>query len=303
MGTAILLLAVIASSQITDVEKDLKKHIKNDTLEGWTSGGMLSLTFAQVSLTNWAAGGQNSISINGLANMYINYLKGNTGWENRLDLGYGIQKQGKENNWIKMDDKIELMSKYGRKAAKYWYYSALLSFKSQMAPGYNYPDDSTKISNFLSPGYILAAIGMDFKTSNNFSAFIAPFTAKITIVNDKNLSDIGAFGVDSGKTFRSEYGGYIRIFYKKNIQENITIQSKLDLFSNYLHNPQNIDINWEALLTIKISKLITMNLSTTLLYDDDIKVPVDRNDDGIAESEGVRTQFKEVLGIGFSYNF
>ncbi len=289
-------------SQVTDTEEALKEQ-NTDTVEGWKTGGMIAITFSQVSLTNWAAGGQNSISVNGFVNLYANYLKGNTSWENRFDLGYGILKQGKEGDWMKTDDKIELMSKYGRKASKHWYYSALLSFKSQMTPGYNYPNDSNKISNFLAPGYVVGAIGMDYKPSGNFSAFIAPFTSKITIVNDKDLSDAGAFGVDSGQTVRVEYGGYVRVFYKKNIQKNISFQTKLDLFSNYLHNPQNIDINWETLLEVKVSKWITMNITTTLLYDDDTKVAVDRDNDGVMDGEGVRTQFKEVLGVGFSYKF
>jgi hypothetical protein len=302
LSFTLVVTAMPLFSQITEAEKELKNHAK-DTIEGWKTGGMIAVTFSQVSLTNWAAGGQNSISLNGLANIYANYFKGNTSWENRFDVGYGILKQGKEGNWMKTDDKLELMSKYGRKATKHWFYSAFLSFKSQMTPGYNYPDDSTKISNFLAPAYVLGAIGMDYKPSENFSAFIAPFTSKITIVNDKELSAIGAFGVDTGQTMRIEFGGYARFFYKKDFSQNITLQTKLDLFSNYFHNPQNIDINWETLIAVKVSKWITMNLATTLLYDDDIKVPVDRNNDGIIDGEGVRTQFKEVLGVGFSYKF
>lgn len=297
-----LLLSFSLFSQVTDAEKELKKQA-TDTVEGWKTGGLFSLTFSQVSLTNWAAGGENSISVNGLVNLYANYLKNKTSWENTFDLGYGILNQGKENNWMKTDDKVELMSKYGRKASKNWYYSGLLSFKTQMTPGYNYPDDSTKISNLLAPGYVLGAIGMDYKPSKKFSAFLAPFTSKITIVNDKDLSAAGAFGVDTGKTIRTEFGGYIRLFYKTDIQKNITLQTKLNLFSNYLHNPQNIDINWETLIMIKVAKYITMNLTTTLLYDDDIKVAVDRNNDGVPDGMAVRTQFKEVLGVGFAYKF
>jgi len=297
-----LLLSVSLFSQVTDSEKELKKQT-TDTVEGWKSGGLFSLTFGQVSLTNWAAGGENSISVNGLVNLYATYLKDKTSWDNTFDMGYGILNQGKENNWMKTDDKVELMSKYGRKAFKNWYYSGLLSFKTQMTPGYNYPNDSNKISNLLAPGYVLGAIGMDYEQSKKFSAFLAPFTSKMTIVNDKDLSAVGAFGVDTGKTIRTEFGGYIRLFYKIDIQKNITLQTKLDLFSNYLHNPQNIDIDWETLVMIKVAKYITMNLTTTLLYDDDIKVAVDRNNDGIPDGMAVRTQFKELLGVGFAYKF
>ncbi len=290
-------------AQVTDKEADLKKQ-NTDTIEGWKYGGMFSLSFSQTSLTNWSAGGENSISINGMANLFANYKKGNSTFENYLNLGYGLLKQGKSSNFMKTDDKIEFVSKYGKKASKSWYYSALLSFNSQFTAGYNYPDDSTVISNFLAPGYVLGAIGMDYKPNKTFSAFIAPLTSKITIVNDKILSDAGAFGVDSGKVARNEFGGYVRIFYKKDISKNILFQTKLDLFSNYLHNPQNIDINWENLIDIKLNKFLSAVITTTLIYDDDIAIGIDSNNDGnIDKKVNSKIQFKEVLGIGLSYKF
>ena len=85
--------------------------------------------------------------------------------------------------------------------------------------------------------------------------------------------------------------------------ENITILTKLDLFSNYMDNPQNIDVGWETLLTMKVNKYISATLTTHLIYDDDIDIAVDTDNDGITDETGPRTQFKEVLGIGFTYNF
>jgi len=302
-ATAIVLFNFSLFAKVTDKEADLKKQ-NTDTIEGWKYGGMFSLNFAQTSLTNWSAGGQNSIAINSMANLFANYKKGNSSWENYLNLGYGILKQGKKANFMKTDDKIEFVSKYGKKASKSWYYSGLLSFNSQFTAGYNYPDDSTIISNFLAPGYVLGAIGMDYKPNKNFSAFIAPLTSKITIVNDKILSDAGAFGVDTGSVVRTEFGGYVRIFYKKDITKNILFQTKLDLFSNYLHNPQNIDINWENLINIKLNKFLSAVITTTLIYDDDIAIGIDDNNDGTIDKQvNSKIQFKEVLGIGLSYKF
>lgn len=298
-----LTINIVSYSQVVDAEKDLKK-VYNDTIDGWKKGAVFSLNLSQVSLTNWSAGGQNSISINGLANMFAIYKMKKTSWENYLNLGYGLLKQGKESDFIKTDDKIEFVSKYGKKASKSWYYSALLSFNSQFTNGYNYPNDSVEISKFLAPGYVLGAVGMDYKPNKNFSSFIAPFTSKITIVNDKSLSDNGAFGIDTGKVFRNEFGGYIRLAYNKEISKNIVFTTKLDLFSNYLHNPQNIDINFETLINIKLNKFLSAVITTSLIYDDDIKIGIDTNNDGIIDKEvNSKIQFKEVLGIGLSYNF
>jgi hypothetical protein len=180
-----------------------------------------------------------------------------------------------------------------------------------MAPGYNYPDNTNKISDLFSPAYLLLALGLDYKPNAYFSAFIAPFTAKFTIVNDKRLSDAGAFGVKPGNKSLSEFGGYLRAIYTKNdfkneFLKNVSFTTKIDLFSNYLKKPQNIVINWETLIALKVNKFISANLNTQLIYDDKIMVPFDKNRNGTIEpGEGIRSkiQFKEILGVGLSYNF
>ena len=116
-------------------------------------------------------------------------------WENFLDLGYGINLQGNENNWIKTDDKIDFTSKYGYTASKNWSYSALFNFKTQFSDGYNYPNDSIKISGLFAPAYILESIGMDFQSESGFSCYFSPATIKITVVGNQELANIGAFGV------------------------------------------------------------------------------------------------------------
>jgi len=301
-------------SQIADAEKNLKTR-SADTSVGWQKGGTITLNMSQVSLTNWAAGGQNSISGNGLLSLFAHKKNGNSSWQNYLEIGYGTIKQGKNANWWKTDDKIDFTSKFGKKAFSGWYYAGLLNFKTQMTAGYKYPDESTKISDLLAPGYLLGAIGLDYNENDNFTAFFAPVTAKTTFVKDQALANAGAFGVEpaiynpggemlsEGENIRTEFGGYLRLFYKKDLMENISMQTKLDLFSNYLKNPQNIDISWEVLLSMKVNKYISATLSTHLLYDDDINIAIDNDNDGTTDSNGPKTQFKEVFGVGFSYKF
>jgi hypothetical protein len=83
--------------------------------------------------------------------------------------------------------------------------------------------------------------------------------------------------------------------YNFTIAKNIDLKSKLELFSNYLNNPQNIDVNAEALFNFKVNEWFSASLQWTLIYDDDIDI---RDADG---NIGPRTQFKSVLGIGISY--
>lgn len=291
-------------SQITDNETVLRK-IEKDTITGWKTGGVFAITGSQTSLTNWSAGGENSISLNALLSVFANYKKGKGAWDNSLDVGYGLMKQGwgDEIPFSKTDDKVDLMSKFGYRAFKSWYYAALFNVKTQMTPGYKLPTDTVKISNFLAPAYVIAAIGMDYKPDNHLSVFIAPLTAKWTIVNDPVLSAAGAFGVNPGEILKTEFGGYIRFIYTKNnftapFLKNISFTTKLDLYSNYLKDPQFIDVNWETLIAMKVNKYITISLITHLIYDFDIKFVSDVTGDPVD-----KVQFKEIFGVGFSYKF
>ncbi len=306
--TLTILIAVftigINLAQITGSEGSLKK-ISQDTTDGWKKGGIFALTFGQSNFTNWAAGGINTLSLNGIAGLFANYKQGKLTWDNTLDLGYGLQKQGKGGSSIlmKTDDKFNFASKLGLKATEKLYYAALIDFKTQFTNGYNYPNDSIKISGLLAPAYLLVAIGIDYRPNKDLSVFVAPLTSKTTIVNNQRLADMGAFGVDSTKNIRNEFGGYLKAVYTKEVVKNVSLITKLGLFSNYLNTPQNIDVDWEVLLGMKINKYITANLSTQLLYDHDIDVPLDSNNDGIVDGAGKRIQFKEILGIGFSVKF
>jgi hypothetical protein len=288
-----------------------------DSTKNWIKGGDLGLSFSQSSFTNWAAGGENAVSLTAYTNVFSNYKKGNNAWDNSLSLAYGLLQSG-HTAPRKNEDKIDFTSKYGRLAfLKHWYYTAMVNAKTQFADGYNYPDDSTVISRFAAPAYVLASLGLDYKTADGtFSLFLSPATLKSTIVNDTRLANAGAYGVEAaeldtagvvikeGKKVRYELGGYVRAQYKRDIAKNVNLATKLELFSNYLDNPQNIDVNWEILLNMKINKFMTANVATQMIYDHDIPVPVERQENGIkVMGTGPRLQFKEVLSLGLSYKF
>tara|TARA_Y100000766_G_C18899812_1_gene602817 strand:- start:755 stop:1675 length:921 start_codon:yes stop_codon:yes gene_type:complete len=300
LTSIIFLWSGIIFGQISDVENKLKNATKTDTVKSWKKGALFNLGFNQVTLLNWAAGGNNSISGNGVANFHLNYIGEKCSWENNLVSGYGILKQNLE-SIQKTDDNIELTSTFGKKATDNWFYSGLLNFKSQFSDGFNYPNDSVKISTFLAPGYLLGAIGMNYKLKEYFTLFVSPITSKTTFVLDETLSKAGAFGVDSEKTIRNEVGGYLRGNFQKAVMKNVKITSSLGLFSNFIKNPENIDINWDLLILMKVNKFITTTINTNLIYDDDVIITQDKNGDGINEINGPRIQFKEIIGIGFSY--
>ena len=273
---------------------------EQDTSEIWTTGGVSSLTFSQVSFENWASGGENSYTLNGMFSLFANYKKNRATWENSLDVGYGIVKQASR-GIRKSDDKLEVNSKYGYRANSHWYYSGSFNFRTQFDQGYKYNEDEgtqREISTFMAPAYTLLSLGMDYKPSDAFSLMISPVTGKTTFVLDDSLSSRGAFGVKEGSKMRYEFGGALKIAYKNDIWENVTLNTKLDLFSNYIEEPQNIDVNWEVMISMKVNEYLSANFNTQLIYDDNINYI---NKQG--EELGPRIQFKEVFGAGLSYKF
>ena len=274
----------------------------NDTVKVWKTGGTASLNLSQVSLSNWAAGGKSSTSATFLFNAFAKYDKNKLSWENNLDFGYGLLKE-QDDKVVKTDDKIDFSSKIGLKSSGNIFYTALFNFRTQIANGYKYPNTDDAISTFMAPGYFTLALGADYKPNDRFSLFVSPLTGKMTVVADDDLSDAGAFGVDPGKKSRSEFGAFVKTQFKTELVTNVSLQTKLDLFSNYLDKTQNIDIHWDVIVNMKINDYLSANLITNLIYDDDVDIAVDKDGDGIFEKKGPRMQFKELFGVGFSLKF
>ncbi len=307
MKKIIVLIFILGCTQLIFGQDSLRKiAIKsksniaatgNDSVP-WNLSGFGSVNFNQASFNNWASGGQNSIGLSTFLSLQANYKKKKHSWKNNLDMGYGFQLTGNGSKPIftKTDDRIQLTSIYGYGLTKKIDFSVLVDFRTQFANGYNYPDDSNAVSKFMAPGYLIAGLGINFVPVSYFSAYISPASGRFTFVLDDSLSVHGAFGVDKGKKMRGEFGPYIRILLNKDIIKNVNLNTNVDLFSDYFHDFGCIDVNWSLMLTMKINKWLAASLTTQLIYDNDIII---KN----ADSEGPRTQFKELFGIGLSYKF
>jgi hypothetical protein len=304
-------LTTLTAAQATDVNKI--SSITGDTLKGvaasdtsWKTGGFIGLNFSQISLSHWAPGGDNSISIAANTNLFANYAKNRTQWDNNLLIAYALLKNGTE-PLRKNDDRIDLTSKFGYRITpeSKWFYSAVLNFKSQIANGYNYPNDSIVISRFLAPAWLTLALGVNYKPVDYFEVFLSPVSSRLVIVNDQDLADLGAYGVKAatleasgninkgtGEKLRSEFGAYLNMNFKKEIFENVTLASRLELFNNYTdedeNNRKNIDVNWESGLLMKVNKYLTTSFIATVVYDHNVVR---------------RTQYRQILGVGFGYKF
>ncbi|WP_421898489.1 DUF3078 domain-containing protein [Marinoscillum sp.] len=267
----------------------------------WVSGGFVAATFSQVSLSDsWSAGGAENIALNGATGLFADYKKARSTWENSLDLGYGMINQDNQ-GFEKSDDKINFVTKYGyriKEGNANWFFSGLLDFRTQFDQGFTQTEDGrdSLISKFMTPGYLTVGLGVDYKPNPKLSFNYIPLTGKFTFVNDQALADKGAYGVDPGSKTRAELGSFLRIKYKDEVLKNVNLETRLELFSNYIEDFGTIDVNWQTTVVMKVNKVLSANLFTHLLYDKDIKTQTD-------EGEEARVQFKSVFGVGLAYNF
>ena len=268
----------------------------------WTIHGENTFLINQSSFSNWAAGGENAFAANLLFNYDFNYKKDKWSWDNKVIAGYGLNKQNGR-SWRKNDDQISLNSLLGYQASERWLYTFFADFKTQFTDGYQYDDAAgTKelISGAFAPAYLSFGPGMAYKKSDNFYFNISPATARLILVGDDYLSSIGAFGVDPGDKSRFEFGASFNAYYKREIVENITFENILKLYSNYLEDPQNVDVDYTANLLMKVNRFVTVNAGVQLIYDDNTLLPYEK--DGVSGTHPA-LQVKQVVGAGLTYKF
>jgi hypothetical protein len=282
--------------------KDEVLAVTVDTVKHWFISGTGALAFSQASFTNWAAGGQNSVGLNASFNLKANYKNGRHVWGNTIGLGYGFNILGKDNNaaYTKTNDRIELTTAYGYDLIQNnkWLLAALVNFRTQFSNGYNYPNDSNVVSAFMAPGYLVAGLGITYAPVKWFYLYMSPCSGRFTFVLDTTLSNQGEFGVTKGKTWKGEFGPYIRADMNKDLSKTINLATTLELFTDYLKDFGNIDVNWYMQLNLKVNKWLAASVTAQLIYDNDVII---KNEDGTPL--GPRTQFKEMLGIGITYMF
>jgi hypothetical protein len=271
---------------------------KSDSIKYWKLKSLYGLNGTQSSFVNWNAGGKNNISLIGSVSASAYFSKDQLNWSSDFNLALGgiLYFDPELTNPIqKTDDRIDLSTSYGVKFSKKHFVSFVQGFKTQFVKGFTKPTDVNFVSRFMAPGYFNFALGTDYIKDDNFSIFGSPMASKATFVLDDSLSSIGAFGVLPGNRSRIEYGAFFKMKYNKVLMKNVEMKSKLELFSNYTNNPQNIDVNAELIFIFRVNSLFTSSAQWNLIYDDDINI---RDAKG---KVGPRTQFKSVLGIGISY--
>lgn len=279
----------------------------------WKFLSEASFIFNQAMLSNWTKGGESNVStlldITGTIN-YTNKEKKMV-WDNQGRIKFGlITSSARDKIEIRKNiDQIDIVSKFNNKAFGKFDFSATMLFQTQMAPGYKYPDDSVKVSKFFNPASLTVGLGLDYKPNKNLSANFAPLSYKATFVPDTAMIDPTNHGLKSDQRSKHEPGLSAQVNHKTTILRDIKLVNKVRLFTNYINNPLNVDIDWEMIATAKLNWFTDIRLNIHLIYDDDTLIPV-KGDDGepVLDNEGnpkkvPMVQFKEMIGLSVIFRF
>ena len=221
---------------------------------------------------------------------------------------YGLIASGKE-GIRKNLDLLETNSKLNHKAFGKFDFSGIMLFKTQVSKGYSYPNDSVPVSKFLNPAILTLGLGLDYKPDKFTSINFSPISYKVTFVPDTSSIDQTKYGISENRKSKHEPGASFLISNEFRPFKNVTVTNRLQLFTNYINNPQNIDVDWEMILKANLNWFTEVRLNTHLIFDDDTKTLVfDKDKNPVIGNDGIpkktaRVQFKELLGLSFVFRF
>lgn len=271
-------------------------------ISAWLPGGTSGLQFSQSAYSNWATGGENSLAVTVIQNLYAHYRVMDFSSENSLEMAYGKMKQGTR-SFRKSDDKLILLSKTSARIGENLNLAGLVDFRTQFAEGFKYlksagsdRESRILISDWMAPGYLSASVGVEYKPVPALSVILTPLTGRTTFVLNRALSDQGAFGVEKGRLARHDFGATFNSTFQAELVTNVSFSNKLNLFSEY-RKMKNLVVNWETVTSIRANSFLRTTISTSLIYDD--KVQVTRRDG----SSGRDVQMKEVIAVGLAWDF
>ncbi|MDO5321786.1 MAG: DUF3078 domain-containing protein [Bacteroidia bacterium] len=286
----------------------------------WATSADFDLGFNQTALFNWAAGGNNTITLGVGLDAKANYAKDLASWNNRLQLNYGFLWSSDKHGLLqKNNDRIYLESKYAMKFKEdsKWNYTAALDFRTQFTDGFK---DSgweevdgqwvgQKISGFFSPAYLNLALGIEWVPNDWFTLNIAPATGGLVFCNAADLRSSYGMKPIAGTTptlYNSslfQLGAQVKADVKVSINEKFAFETQLVLFYDYLYDykAENaskfpIRVNWDNKISWQAARFFKIALNTWMIYDPIVVFM----DEGQTVGDH-RVQFKEFFSISFSY--
>ena len=147
-------------------------------------------------------------------------------------------------------------------------------FKTQVAPVTTIRMILLTVSKFLNPAILTLGFGLDYKPNTTTSINFSPLSYKGTYMTDTVHIDQTAYGIPHNKKSLHEPGVSLMVTNDYKPVKSVTITNRLQLFTNYIHNPQNVDVDWEMIATANLNWFTDVRFNTHLIFDDDAKTLV-----------------------------
>ncbi len=269
-----------------------------DTLEApqpaWTTGGSFGLDLSGIGIINPRVGsGASRFGLGGVGGLFANKKLEQSYWESKAELQLSLQRLGKTKptdatGFQKNLDLLRLTSRAGRKLRSDKLFVAVEGLVQSLllktyASNYLSPQDAEDkvIARFLSPIELRLSPGLDYRPNEHYSIFYSPLSLRLIYVADDSIAALNIHGNDPGKNRSFQVGSNLVIKYiNKYFNDRVSAASALSLYSNYLKNPQNVDVLFTNNIRISLWKGFSLDLLGELNYDDDVAVIRDRDGDG-----------------------
>ncbi|MEP7195083.1 MAG: DUF3078 domain-containing protein [Saprospiraceae bacterium] len=326
-----------ATAQEAERKKLMDASMNLENKEGWVRKGGVGLDLGQlININPYVGAGSNRLGIGGAVMFKANLKRNLLSWNNEIGINLSTQRIGSGTLSLGSDEKVpfekaldifNLSSNIAYKIGSNspWAYSADLFFVSQFLNSnvdsatnkiylkelhtgiYN----TTLVSKFLSPANFTFALGLKYQKQKNWYFFLSPIALKAIVISDQEIANLGVHGTKLKANSLTEYnksllglGALVRAGYTQKVFNKINIGSEVLLFSDYLDNPQNIDLNWLNNLAVEIFKGFNLNLKLDLYYDDNKTNNIsDNNAIGGILGQGKRINLIQQLLLSYNRSF
>lgn len=315
----------------------LKSESKLEDKMGWVHNAAIGLDLGQLlNLNPYPGSGNSRLGIGGALNYHSKYKKGLFQWRNEVLFNFSAEKTGSGTLQVgsnegqpfrKALDMLQVNCNIGYKfrESSAWAFAVDLGLRTQLLNSYVdsasqliymkelnvAPYKTDLVSKLFSPALITIAPGIEYSKSKDWQIFFSPVGGQITIISDQNIANLGIHGTALKEGSNTEYetskfalGAMLKAGYKHRYFEKLNVSSELNLFSDYLDNPQNIDVVWQNSLAYELFKGLHLLLKADLYYDDNKTNNIsDSNAVGGFNGTGKRINFIEQLLVTYTRRF
>ncbi len=191
----------------------------------------------------------------------------------------------------KSADLLSLTSKLSYAIGKKVNLTALSNLQTQFSIAYRDPfaeekgKELVEASNFFAPARVNVGVGLDFQLGQGFSIYYSPLDLHATYVKDAVLRK--NFGIPAGDNHLSQIGSFMNVNLEKNLVEKLKYSMVLQLFTSYIKNQKNPDIEkpgsidvqlFKQSLTYNFNKYFSLGLTAVITFDEDLQYNLLAND-------------------------